>query len=59
MRARYLREANALLEAGAHDVVAEEVESAVEVVARMLRALEVPPEARVRVREELLAEHAR
>jgi CPA2 family monovalent cation:H+ antiporter-2 len=59
MRARYLREANALLEAGAHDVVAEEVESTVEVVARMLRALEVPPEARIRVREELLAEHAR
>jgi len=59
MRARYLREANLLLQAGAHDVVAEEVEGAVEIVARMLRALEVPPEARVRVREELLAEHAR
>ncbi len=59
MRARYLREANLLLQAGAHDVVAEEVEGAVEVVARMLRALEVPPEARVRVREGLLAEHSR
>jgi CPA2 family monovalent cation:H+ antiporter-2 len=59
MRARYLREANALIRAGAHDVVAEEVEGAVEIVARMLRALDVPPEARGRVREELLTEHAR
>ncbi len=42
MRTRYLVERNRLLALGARDVVAEEVEGAVEVLARMLRALEVP-----------------
>jgi monovalent cation:H+ antiporter-2, CPA2 family len=42
MRTRYLAEREQLVKLGAHDVVAEEVEGAVEVVARMLRALEVP-----------------
>ncbi|HVW29714.1 MAG TPA: cation:proton antiporter [Polyangiaceae bacterium] len=53
MRAHYLREANALLEAGAHEVVAEEVESSLEIVARMLRMLDVPDEARLRLHYEL------
>lgn len=51
MRTRYLAERPALLALGAHDVVAEEVEGAVEVIARMLRVLEIPRndvEARVR-----------
>ena len=42
MRVHYLQERQEVLEAGASDVVAEEVEGAVEVVARMLRWLEVP-----------------
>ncbi|HKU41445.1 MAG TPA: cation:proton antiporter, partial [Polyangiales bacterium] len=42
MRTRYLSERGPLLELGAHDVVAEEVEGAVEIIARMLRSIEVP-----------------
>jgi CPA2 family monovalent cation:H+ antiporter-2 len=42
MRARYVAERAALLALGAYDVVAEEVEGGVEMVARLLRALEVP-----------------
>ncbi|MEZ4468499.1 MAG: cation:proton antiporter [bacterium] len=42
MRVRYLGERPRLLAFGAHDVVAEEVEGAAEIVARMLRHLEVP-----------------
>ncbi len=42
MRARYLRERARLVELGARDVVAEEVEGAVEIISRMLRAVEIP-----------------
>jgi CPA2 family monovalent cation:H+ antiporter-2 len=42
MRTRYLLEREALLAIGAKDVVAEEVEGAIEVMARLLRWLEVP-----------------
>lgn len=42
MRTRYLAEREGLLKMGARDVVAEEVEGAVEVIARLLRALELP-----------------
>lgn len=42
MRTRYLAERPGLLEMGARDVVAEEVEGAVEVVARLLRSIELP-----------------
>lgn len=42
MRTRYLLERDALLKLGARDVVAEEVEGAVEIISRMLRSLEVP-----------------
>jgi CPA2 family monovalent cation:H+ antiporter-2 len=42
MRTRYLGERPALLAVGAKDVVAEEVEGAVEVIARLLRAVEIP-----------------
>jgi CPA2 family monovalent cation:H+ antiporter-2 len=42
MRTRYLAEREGLLEMGARDVVAEEVEGAVEVIARLLRSIEVP-----------------
>jgi CPA2 family monovalent cation:H+ antiporter-2 len=42
MRTRYLLERERLFGIGARDVVAEEVEGAVEVVARMLRGIEVP-----------------
>lgn len=42
MRARYLAERDGLLKMGARDVVAEEVEGAVEVIARLLRSMEVP-----------------
>jgi CPA2 family monovalent cation:H+ antiporter-2 len=42
MRAHYLREADALVHMGAAAVVAEEVEGAVEVIGRMLRAVETP-----------------
>jgi len=42
MRTRYLLERAALLKLGAHDVVAEEVEGAVEMISRMLRGLDVP-----------------
>ncbi len=42
MRARYLAERPALLKMGARDVVAEEVEGAVEMIARVLRFIEIP-----------------
>ena len=42
LRARYLAERNALLDLGARDVVAEEVEGGVEIMARLLRWLETP-----------------
>jgi CPA2 family monovalent cation:H+ antiporter-2 len=42
MRARYLLESSELVRLGAREVVAEEVESAVEIIARMLRSLDVP-----------------
>lgn len=42
MRARYLREKQGLLSMGAADVVAEEVEGAVEMIARILRLLDQP-----------------
>ncbi len=42
MRTHYLTGRAGLLALGAHDVVSEEVEGAVEVIARMLRAIEVP-----------------
>jgi monovalent cation:H+ antiporter-2, CPA2 family len=42
MRTRYLAERDGLLKIGARDVVAEEVEGAVEVIARLLRNMEVP-----------------
>jgi monovalent cation:H+ antiporter-2, CPA2 family len=42
MRTRYLAEREGLLQMGARDVVAEEVEGAVEVIARLLRSIDVP-----------------
>jgi monovalent cation:H+ antiporter-2, CPA2 family len=42
MRARYLAEREALLKIGARDVVAEEVEGAVEIISRLLRFVEIP-----------------
>lgn len=42
MRTRYLLEREPLLKLGAKEVVAEEVEGAVEIISRMLRAIEVP-----------------
>jgi CPA2 family monovalent cation:H+ antiporter-2 len=42
MRARYLAEREALLKMGARDVVAEEVEGAVEIISRLLRFVEMP-----------------
>jgi len=42
MRTRYFTEREGLMKVGASDVVAEEVEGAVEVISRMLRTLEVP-----------------
>jgi monovalent cation:H+ antiporter-2, CPA2 family len=42
MRTRYLLEREPLFDLGARDVVAEEVEGAVEVLARMMRWIEVP-----------------
>lgn len=42
MRTRYLGEKEPLLKMGATDVVAEEVEGAVEILSRLLRWLEVP-----------------
>lgn len=42
MRTRYLTEREMLIKIGARDVVAEEVEGAVEVIARMFRWLETP-----------------
>jgi len=42
MRTRYLAERGGLLKMGARDVVAEEVEGAVEVIARLLRAIQMP-----------------
>jgi CPA2 family monovalent cation:H+ antiporter-2 len=42
MRTRYLAEREGLLKMGARDVVAEEVEGAVEVIARLLRSIELP-----------------
>jgi CPA2 family monovalent cation:H+ antiporter-2 len=41
-RTRYLLERDLLLKLGAREVVAEEVEGAVEIISRMLRAIEVP-----------------
>jgi monovalent cation:H+ antiporter-2, CPA2 family len=42
MRARYWAERGPLLELGAHDVVAEEVEGAVEMISRLMRFLDLP-----------------
>lgn len=42
MRTKYLFERDRLYQLGARDVVAEEVEGAVEVISRMLRRLDVP-----------------
>jgi monovalent cation:H+ antiporter-2, CPA2 family len=42
MRTRYLAERDGLLKLGAKDVVAEEVEGAVEIISRMLRGIDVP-----------------
>ncbi len=42
MRSRYLAEREGLLKVGARDVVAEEVEGAIEIIARLLRSVEVP-----------------
>lgn len=42
MRAHYLSEREALMKLGARDVVAEEVEGAVEIIARLLRVIETP-----------------
>jgi CPA2 family monovalent cation:H+ antiporter-2 len=42
MRTRYLLERDPLLKLGAREVVAEEVEGAVEIISRMLRSIEVP-----------------
>lgn len=42
MRTRYLAERSALVELGARDVVAEEVEGAIEIIFRLLRAIELP-----------------
>lgn len=42
MRTKYLQERQQLIDLGANDVVAEEVESAVEIISRMLRWLETP-----------------
>lgn len=42
MRARYLKEADALKTLGAQDVVAEEVEGGLELLVRVLRALQQP-----------------
>lgn len=42
MRTHFLAQREGLLKIGARDVVAEEVEGAVEVIARLLRSIEVP-----------------
>ncbi len=42
MRARYLLERKTLLDIGAKDVVAEEVEGAVEIIARLMRWIDMP-----------------
>jgi CPA2 family monovalent cation:H+ antiporter-2 len=42
MRTHYLAQREGLVKMGARDVVAEEVEGAVEVIARLLRSIEVP-----------------
>jgi CPA2 family monovalent cation:H+ antiporter-2 len=42
MRTRYLSERAELLKIGAHDVVAEEVEGAAEIIARVLRFVQMP-----------------
>ncbi|MFO0560681.1 MAG: cation:proton antiporter [Polyangiales bacterium] len=42
MRTKYLTERDSLVALGAREVVAEEVEGAVEVISRMLRAMDVP-----------------
>src|SRR6185369_4587412 len=42
MRTRYLAEREGLFKIGARDVVAEEVEGAAEVIARLLRSIELP-----------------
>jgi monovalent cation:H+ antiporter-2, CPA2 family len=41
-RTRYLVEKKGLMDLGAHDVVAEEIEGAVEIIARMLRTVQMP-----------------
>jgi len=41
-RTRYLVERKGLMDLGAHDVVAEEIEGAVEIIARMLRTVQIP-----------------
>jgi CPA2 family monovalent cation:H+ antiporter-2 len=52
MRTRYLGERERLFALGAKEVVAEEVEGAVEIVTRMLRRAEVPEDAiDARIRE--------
>lgn len=45
VRARYLREAVLLREAGAEEVVPDEVETSVEIFARVLRAYDLPSDA--------------
>jgi monovalent cation:H+ antiporter-2, CPA2 family len=42
MRTHYLLERDGLMKLGANDVVAEEVEGAVEIISRMLRTIEIP-----------------
>jgi CPA2 family monovalent cation:H+ antiporter-2 len=42
MRTRYLAEREGLMKLGARDVVAEEVEGAIEIISRMLRGIDVP-----------------
>ncbi|UJR80454.1 cation:proton antiporter [Sandaracinus amylolyticus] len=63
VRAHYVREGASLEERGASDVVSDEIETGVEIVARVLRRLEVPRnviEARLReARSELPEECAR
>jgi len=58
VRTRYLGERERLLDLGASEVVAEEVESSVEVLARLLRRMDVPRnqiDERIRQARELLS----
>ncbi len=58
MRARYLKEADALKAIGAQDVVAEEVEGGIELLARVLRLLQTPRNViETRVKEAREATH--